>query len=172
MVIPQARLLVAAQSTKSASSILLRAQARASGIRTAFLSYTSKDRELALGLKAALENSGWKVYIDVSDGTLPETASKETAVILRSRIEENYWFMFLATQYSAASKWCPWEIGVADGMKGSDRVLIATTSDASGKAYGVEYLQLYRRIGINQESGEYEYYEPGFQYAGREIQSL
>jgi hypothetical protein len=54
--------------------------------------------------------------------------------------------MFLATPNSMVSRWCPWEIGYADGKKTLDAIVIVPTKDDAGRFYGNEYLQLYRRL--------------------------
>jgi len=56
------------------------------------------------------------------------------------------YFLFLAAPNSVASRWCPWEIGFADGEKAADHILIIPTTDHTESWYGNEYLQLYRRI--------------------------
>ena len=76
---------------------------------------------------------------------MPDTPSRETASRIKYRIVEFYFFLFLATANSISSRWCPWEIGYADGKKQIDRILILPTTDGS-KTHGSEYLQLYRRI--------------------------
>jgi len=76
---------------------------------------------------------------------MPEQPNKETAIKIKSRINELDWFLFLATPNSTQSRWCPWEIGYADSKKAHERILIIPTID-SGKWYGNEYLQLYRNI--------------------------
>lgn len=56
-------------------------------------------------------------------------------------------FLFLATPNSMKSRWCPWEIGYADGTKANDNILIIPTEDSAGW-YGNEYLGLYRKIDV------------------------
>ncbi|MCH5937009.1 toll/interleukin-1 receptor domain-containing protein, partial [Salmonella enterica] len=56
------------------------------------------------------------------------------------------WFLFLATENSMSSRWCPWEIGYADGKKNLNNIVIVPTVDSSGRHHGNEYLQLYSRI--------------------------
>ncbi len=120
--------------------------ARALGYKTIFLSHSHKDRDYALGLKSIIESQGGSLYIDWLDEEMPTVTSKETAERLRVKIVQCYLFMFLATPNSMASRWCPWEIGYADGKKGPDNIVIVPTKDNAGTYYGSEYLQLYRRL--------------------------
>ena len=81
---------------------------------------------------------------------MPEEPDRETAERIKTKIKTLDWFLFLATANSVASRWCPWEIGVADDGKENQRILVIATVDQSGKWYGNEYLKLYRQITANQ----------------------
>lgn len=120
-------------------------EARASGFKTAFLCHSHKDEELVKGLVTLLADSGWQVYVDWADASMPETPNRQTAEKIKQKIVDHNLFLFLATSNSMASRWCPWEIGYADGKKQIDQILIIPTSDGT-KTHGNEYLQLYRRI--------------------------
>lgn len=121
-------------------------EAKARHLRTAFLCHSHKDRDLALGLKATIESQGGSLYIDWLDEDMPETPNQVTAQRIKSKIIECDLFMFLATPNSMVSRWCPWEIGYADGKKTLDAIVIVPTKDDAGRFYGNEYLQLYRRL--------------------------
>lgn len=135
--------------------------------QTVFLSHSHKDRDIAEGVEAWLEEKGWTVYIDWKDDSMPESPNRETAEKLQGQIEECDWFLYLATKNSAESRWCPWEIGYADARKGKDRLLILPTTDG-GQAYGNEYLQLYRYISLNT-MGQTRVYDPSFRYSRQGI---
>jgi len=119
------------------------------GQPTAFLSHSHKDAQLALGLQELLNNQGWDVYIDWQDPTMPDKPDDETAFNIKVAIVRAEWFLFLATQHSMASRWCPWEIGFADAKKAYDRIAIVPTQDNQGHFYGNEYLNLYNKIDIS-----------------------
>ena len=88
---------------------------------------------------------GISVYIDWLDEEMPASPSRRTAKRLKSKIRESDFFLFLATKNSRRSRWCPWEIGYADGVKRIDEIFMAPFEDDEGD-HGSEYLQLYRRI--------------------------
>lgn len=122
---------------------------KAAGQRVAFLCHSHKDEALALGLQAVLRERGVYLYIDWQDAEMPDKPSAETATRLRNRIRQSNLFLFLATQNSMSSKWCPWELGYADGVKpNSDDIVVVPTTDA-GYEHGAEYMNLYRRIDTN-----------------------
>lgn len=120
-------------------------EARESGVTTAFLCHSHLDSQLAKGLSNLLRKYGWRVYIDWEDTTMPATPDRETAKKIQTKIVTSDFFLFLATENSVKSRWCPWEIGYADGKKPIDSIVIVPTKDDSG-VHGNEYLQLYRHI--------------------------
>lgn len=126
--------------------------AKRAGQRTAFLCHSHHDRELALGLQAFLRQQGLDLYIDWQDTTMPPEPNAETANKLRQRILACDWFLFLATGNSMASRWCPWELGYADGKKPHENIAIVPTRDGQ-TTHGNEYLQLYRRIEVDNFGG-------------------
>lgn len=122
--------------------------AKLRGITTAFLCHSHKDKELALGVETFLNDAGIKVYIDWLDGEMPDKPNRETATRIKEKIIGCDIFLFLATVSSMASRWCPWEIGYADGKKHIDQIIMLPTTDG-GTTYGNEYLDLYRRIDVS-----------------------
>ena len=145
------------------------AAAKSFGRQTAFLCHSHLDRRLALSLQAFLHAQGWRVYIDWQDQTLPSTPDRRTAETIQDKIRQLDWLLYLATVNSAASRWCPWEIGYADGIKSRDRIVVIPTRDEAGASYGSEYMELYRRI--EEDAGAVSVFEPG-RYSGRRIDAL
>lgn len=113
-----------------------------------FLSHSSKDDELVVGAISVLEGHAAKVYVDEIDPAMPPYTTEETAALLKRRIRETKRFVFLASNNSKDSRWVPWELGVADGFKGIERIALFPAADGSDdKAWASwEYLGLYRRI--------------------------
>lgn len=93
---------------------------------------------------------------------MPPKPNRVTAANIKNKIKRLDWFLYLATQNSSKSRWCPWEIGYADGVKPLDRIVIIPTQDANGQNYGNEYLGLYRRVALSQ-SGSYGLFAPNGQ---------
>jgi hypothetical protein len=135
--------------SRTASTIL---EAKQRYQTTAFLCHSHKDQDMALGLEATLRKAGWNVYIDWKDSTLPNVPDKTTAAKIQEKIRQLDYFLFLATENSMASRWCPWEIGFADGNKPLDKILIVPTTDGL-QTYGNEYLSLYRQIDTDFRGG-------------------
>lgn len=110
-----------------------------------FLSHSSKDAELVLGVKEILEGMGIKVYVDWHDDPQAnrENVTVETAELLRSRMKQSKSLIFLATNNAADSKWMPWELGYFDGFSGGS-VAVLPVVDYEGASFkGQEYLGLY-----------------------------
>jgi hypothetical protein len=90
---------------------------------------------------------------------MPDRPNRETAARLKQRIEGTTFFLFLATANSMTSRWCPWEIGYADGKKHIDSILVCATTDGV-VTHGNEYLDLYRRIDVS-DSGRLAVWKSG-----------
>ena len=134
-------------------------EARVLGSKTAFLCHSHKDNALVKGLVTLLQESGWQIYVDWADESMPDTPNRETAAKIKQRIVDHQLFLFLATANSMSSRWCPWEIGYADGKKPIDQILIIPTTDGI-TTYGNEYLQLYRVID-KSDVGQLAAWQPG-----------
>jgi hypothetical protein len=134
--------------------------ARSQGVRTAFLSHSHKDKDAAKGLQVILAEQGFVVYIDWEDPYMPDTPDRRTAERIQQRIRETDFLLFLATDNSTESRWCPWEIGFADGVKPTNSIIIIPTRNSSGHWSGNEYLQLYRSI-LPTTTGGYAIFAAG-----------
>lgn len=122
------------------------AHAKRNNIQTAFLSHSHKDAHRAKYTQRLLAEHGWVLYIDWEDSTMPDEPDAETAKNLQDRIKSCDWFLYLATENSSKSRWCPWEIGFADEVKGKKNLVIIPIEENDGTRHGNEYLQLYQRI--------------------------
>ena len=117
-----------------------RSSARRAGY--VFLSHSNKDKALARAFVEMMIRRGTAVYVDLYDSTLSLPPSKEMALQLRERIDGARCVILLATQNSVhGSAWCPWEVGVGDGL--GREVCVAITKGSNGVTYGAEYLNLY-----------------------------
>jgi hypothetical protein len=148
----------------AARNISLKHQnSRIFGQKTGFLCHSHKDRDLALGLQQWLKEQGMELYIDWLDSSMPDSPDGRTADRIRTVIKGADVFLYLATNNSMASRWCPWELGYADGVKRAEQVAVVATRDASGNYYGNEYLQLYRRIDQSTAGNALYWYQAGSQ---------
>lgn len=114
--------------------------------KTVFLSHSHKDKLLVEGLKNLLGSMGVELYIDWLDDNMPAVTSRETAEKLKNRIKSCNLFMLLATTNALNSKWVPWEIGIADGVKSLAQIVLVPVADDSGSFPGSEYLQIYNKL--------------------------
>ncbi len=114
--------------------------------QTAFLCHSHEDEDLAKGLQILLAEEGWEISIDWQKSKMPDKPNQENALIIKNKIVEADWFLFLATPNSTNLKWCSWAIGYADSKKEHSQILIIPTKDQEGKEYGCEYHNLYTRL--------------------------
>lgn len=119
-----------------------------------FLSHSHKDRELIEGVVRYFGSLGISVYVDWKDTSMPASTNALTADRIKMRIRRDDVFIFVATRNGCQSRWCPWELGIADDNKNRDAILILPVSDPSGRFHGNEYLQLYSRLEIPDTGGE------------------
>lgn len=145
-------------------------EAKNLGASTAFICHSHHDSYLVQGLSQVLTESGWRVYVDWLDTEMPSSPNRETAQKIKNKIVEFDFFLFLATHNSMASRWCPWEIGYADGKKDLSRILVVPTTDGT-TTHGSEYLQLYRRVDLS-DTGELAVWSPGMTTGGTYVRSL
>lgn len=126
-----------------------------------FISHSFMDKQLVEVLYKKFEESGYKVYIDWKESSLQdrENVSSETARILRERINNCLGLSYIATGNIVNSKWCPWELGYADGKKNRAAIL-PILNNGSNEYNGVEYLGIYPYIDYakNKKSGKYDFW--------------
>jgi hypothetical protein len=79
---------------------------------------------------------------------MPPYTSATTAALLKSRICETSRFVLLASTNSKDSRWVPWELGIADGVKLPAHIALFPASDSPYEQSWAswEYLGLYDRI--------------------------
>ncbi|MCC4790089.1 TIR domain-containing protein [Vibrio splendidus] len=110
-----------------------------------FLSHSSKDSELILGVKATLEDMEYTVYVDwVDDSHLDRsTVNEATAQLLRERMNASSSLFYVTTENAESSKWMPWECGYFDGVKEKVAILPIKRNSSDNEYNGQEYLGLY-----------------------------
>ncbi len=106
-----------------------------------FISHSFKDKNLVIGLKHLFEKAGYKVYIDwVDDVQLDRSRVNEsTAITIKNRMKICKALVYVSTVNTPSSKWCPWELGLGDGMLNKVCILPVMKNNYKGQ----EYLSLY-----------------------------
>ena len=110
-----------------------------------FLSHSSSDADLVIGITALLEQRGKRVYVDwVNDPELDRShVTKDTAARLRHRMAQSESLFYVATDNATNSKWMPWELGFFDGLKHDKVRILPVLLSANQRFDGQEYLGLY-----------------------------
>lgn len=106
-----------------------------------FISHSFSDKDLVMGLKYLFKEAGYNVYIDwINDSGLSrENVNADTARLIRNRIASSKSLAYISTSNITNSKWCPWELGVSDGINRKACILPVMESSFKGQ----EYLGLY-----------------------------
>lgn len=131
---------------------------RSTSDTTIFLSHSHKDNDYVRYAKVFFENLGMSIYVDWADETMPEKTNGITAQKIKNQIiSVNDKFILLATNEALASRWCNWEVGIADPFKlPKDKIALLPLTDPSGWN-GNEYLQIYPYIQASLNTSD-EYY--------------
>ena len=126
----------------------------------AFLSHSFQDTDLILGVKATLDDLGYRTYIDwINDPHLDRSrVTYETAEILKTRMRNSRSLLCVTTSNSANSRWMPWECGFFDGYSGKVAILPITPTPYT-KFVGLEYMSLYpyceKMMGVDRKERLY-----------------
>lgn len=109
-----------------------------------FLSHSTRDAEIVLGVKLMLEDQNRTVYVDwIEDPQLDRhNVTPRTAEVLRERMRACRSLVYVHTENSGSSKWMPWELGFSDAHHGAVAILPVTRTAQQDFA-GQEYLGLY-----------------------------
>ena len=124
-----------------------------------FLSHSSKDKQLILGVKQLIEDSGYSVYIDWVDDPQLDRANvnAQTADILRTRMKQSKFLVYVDSNNATTSKWMPWELGYFDGYKPNKIGILPIRQKSEGSYIGQEYLDLYPQIEKNNLNALHEF---------------
>ena len=112
-----------------------------------FLSHSYLDRKRIISLVELFNKAGYSVYVDwIDDNQMDRSkVGVDTAQTLRKRMESSLCLAYVATSNTTTSKWCPWELGYADGSK-DGRCCILPIMENANSYKGQEYLGLYPYI--------------------------
>ncbi len=159
----------AARQLRKSERVIKEARERTTDV---FLSHSSHDADLVADVVAFLEDQGLEVYVDRADPHMPKITSEETASRLKDQIRDCKKVMLMATNNAVKrSRWVPWELGLADGMKGPSGVILLPLVEDDGTWEGAEYLQRYPSVHSTSKGG-FAVFEPGQSKGGKLLKGL
>ena len=143
-------------------------ESRSNYTTSVFLSH-KHDEPISLikQIKGFFVSQGAELYIDWMDKNMPEVTNSQTAERLKQKIKTSKKFVILATPESINSIWMPWEIGLADQMKGLNDIAILPVINEGTKWEKREYYQLYNRI--ERINDKWLVIKPENSYTGEEL---
>lgn len=118
-----------------------------------FLSHSYLDKALVLTLVDLFTKAGYYIYVDwIDDVQLDRrNVTASTANFIKTRIKQCKGLSYVSTSNIVSSKWCPWELGVADGLHDGKACILPILNQ--GNSYnGQEYLGLYPYIEYNRRN--------------------
>ena len=119
-----------------------------------FLSHSHIDKTIVSKISLLFDRLNTELYIDWLDKSLPEETNLKTAKTIKIKIEKSKKFLFLATYHGLRSKWCNWELGMADVLLTDENLAILPIQSKSGNWKGNEYLQLYPEMILEMDEIE------------------
>jgi len=122
-----------------------------------FLSHSSKDVKLVIGLMLTLEDMGYSIYVDwIEDPHLDRNnVTKDNVLILKSRMHQSKSLIYAFSENATHSQWMPWELGYFDGYSGKVSVLPISTANKQS-FIGTEYLRIYYYCDFDNAVGKSE----------------
>ena len=111
-----------------------------------FITHSYSDADEILKLKQIIEEMNFTTYVDwIQDAQLDRSkVNKETADVLRHRMERCKSLFFVTSVNSQGSMWMPWELGYFDALKKQKvAVLPILETSVTDEYKGQEYLGLY-----------------------------
>ena len=116
-----------------------------------FISHSSLDQELTCALYDLFVQNGFKVYLDYEDKELnPENVTSDTGERLRNKLKKCKCLAYIATSNIANSKWCPWELGLFDGISNGKCCVLPIIKGQQYSYKGQEYLGMYPYLSYSQ----------------------
>ena len=117
-----------------------------------FLSHSSLDQELTCAVYDLFTQNGFKVYLDYEDNELnPDNVTSATGEQLRNRLKRCKCLAYITTSNIARSRWCPWELGLFDGISnGMCCILPIVKESGKSRFNGQEYLGMYPYLTYTQ----------------------
>lgn len=124
-----------------------------------FISHSYLDKSLVLSLVELFNKAGYSVYVDwINDSALDRNrVDQKTAELLRTRMDECKGLAYIATSNIVSSRWCPWELGNADGSKNGRCAILPILKTNNNTYKGQEYLGLYPYIDYAQTENQSKY---------------
>jgi hypothetical protein len=122
-----------------------------------FLAHSYDDKKFIGQLKQTVEDMGFSAYVDwINDQELDRTkVTKESAALLRKRLQQSRCLFFVTSSSSPSSIWMPWELGYFDAFRQKVAILPLTEQPSYSNAYnGQEYLGLYSYVTKGTAQGE------------------
>src|SRR5215210_1764942 len=102
-----------------------------------FLSHSYLDVQEVLGLTLEFRNCAYITYVDwIEDYQLDRAnVTRETADLLRIRMQHCKCLFFAFSVNSMSSNWMPWEAGYFDGLNGKVAIVPILDTAVTGDAY-------------------------------------
>ena len=115
-----------------------------------FLSHSTMDKVLILGVVRILAIKGFSVYLDLADPQMRPIVTKHTAMILRLRMRHSRYLFYVHTSNAALLEMVPMGAWLLRLLSNQDeRVFVMPLVEDRTKPFGgQEYLGLYKLVQV------------------------
>ncbi|MDY0144037.1 MAG: toll/interleukin-1 receptor domain-containing protein [Bacteroidales bacterium] len=123
-----------------------------------FVSYSYLEKASAVLITELLEKCGYKVYIDLRDDDINkhQEVNKKTAERIIQNMKVCKSLLFLHTNATKNSQWCPWELGYFNGFR-NRCAIIPLTEKNNETVEHQEFLSLYPYVDYEKITTTEEY---------------
>lgn len=120
-----------------------------------FISHSYLDKKLILTLIELFNEANYSVYVDwINDKNMDRSnVTVETAKTIKDRISMCKGLAYISTSNISKSKWCPWELGLGDGLLNGRASILPILEESNSRYKGREYLSIYPYIIYEKVQG-------------------
>jgi hypothetical protein len=117
---------------------------------TLYQTSSALDEEISQGLRSYLTVNGVAEHGRITAEGCPAAFDSETAQWLRGRISEHDVLLSVVSANSLASAWLYWGLGVAEGMKREDAVVLVPLEEAAESVMCKALLTRYAALQVGE----------------------
>lgn len=122
-----------------------------------FISHSYLNRNQVATLVELFKEAGYSVYVDwINDNNSLNRnyVTTDTALKIRKRVTQCNGMAYVATSEASNSKWCPWELGLGDGLLNHKVCILPILRIETNHFKGQEYLGLYNYIEYDKRESD------------------
>ena len=121
-------------------------EAQQTGRVTVFLSHSHSDKKRIEAVVKIFNSVGIDIYVDWLDNEMQMVTNGRTADLIKTKIKSNKKFILFASNIAIKSNWVNWELGIGDGAKYIDNMMIFPFREGNQNWTNNEYFEIYPHL--------------------------